>query len=177
MKWRADRQVGRYAVGLKLERLPVRNRETPSKGRDTEKVEAFISQQNRDVRWATVRKAECRSPKARGNFEQESEQKRQQWELLPVERALQPSALYRCRSRTERRRQDGQKKPAAERVMEPRPQGEAPDGSKGRWKGGGKVGRGGKGRGGIYAMGKRRGAVGARLARSGGRQTRRGRHL
>ncbi len=50
VKWRADRQVGRYAVGLKLERLPVRNRETPSKGRGIEKVKAFESQQKRALR-------------------------------------------------------------------------------------------------------------------------------
>lgn len=34
-----------------------------------------------------------------------------------------------------------------------------------------------RGEGGIYVLGKRRGAVPAHLARSGGRQTRRGRHL
>ena len=63
---------------LKLERLPVRSRETSSQGRGTGKAKACESQQKRDLRWATIRKAECASPKARGDFEQESEQKRQQ---------------------------------------------------------------------------------------------------
>jgi len=52
--------------------------ETPSQGRSTRKVKAFESQQKRDLRRATIWKAKCASPKARGNFEQESEQKRQQ---------------------------------------------------------------------------------------------------
>lgn len=78
VNWRAGRQVGSYAVELKLERLPVKNRETPSQGQGIGKVKAFESQQKRDLRRATIRKAECASPKARGNFEQQSEQKRQQ---------------------------------------------------------------------------------------------------
>ncbi len=138
VKWRADRQIDRYAVGLKLKRLPMRNRETPSKKRDTEKMQTFESQPKRDLRWVSVRKTECRSPKARGNLEQEREQKRQQ-EMAAVAGRASVAALGVIRVQIEDpaeapERQNGQKKPAAERVMEPRRQREAPDGSKGRWK-------------------------------------------
>lgn len=56
----------------------MRKGETPSKGRGTGKVRAFESEQKRDLRRATIRKAERAPPEARGIFEQESEQKREQ---------------------------------------------------------------------------------------------------
>jgi len=68
-------------------------------------------------------------------------------QLLPVERALQPSALYRCGSRSERRRQDGKEEPAAERASEQAtPTKGEPDGWEGKRKSWTKVGKEGRGR-------------------------------
>ncbi len=61
--WRAGRQVGGYAVGLKLERLPVGKEE--SKEQDTGKVRAFESQQQRNLRRATTQEADCASHQKR----------------------------------------------------------------------------------------------------------------
>jgi type II secretory pathway component PulJ len=56
----------------------MKNKETSSQEQDIEKMKTFKSQQKRDLRRVTIRKAECASSKARENFEQQSEQKRQQ---------------------------------------------------------------------------------------------------
>jgi len=73
--WQADKQLCCWMEAGKVTR---EKGETPSQGRCTRKVKAFESQQKRDLRRAKIRKAEGASPKARGSFEQESEQKRQQ---------------------------------------------------------------------------------------------------
>jgi len=102
VKWRASRQIGSCAVELKLERLPVRNGETPSQGQGTGKVKAFESQQNKTCGGLQFGRPSARHQKRKEILSRRaSRSASKESQVLPVERALQPSALYRCGSRSE----------------------------------------------------------------------------
>ncbi len=158
--WQADKQLCCWLEAGKVTR---EKRKRASQKQCIEKVKALESQQKRDLRRATIRKVECASSKARESFEQESERcsLRRCTGLGrdPSESARTGKRNWQLSEWANDANKEGTKR--IEKKMKMR---------KESWKRR-------KGLDNTYAMGKRRGAVGARLARSRGRQTRSGRHL